>query len=71
MTTNPSEEAFRDLMATFASGVTVVTSRAGEQDGGMTVSAFFSVTLDPAMVVVSLDLSADTPPWWSVPGPSP
>ncbi len=62
VTTSPSEEAFRDLMAAFASGVTVVTSRAGEQDGGMTVSAFFSVTLDPAMVVVSLALSADTTP---------
>jgi flavin reductase (NADH) len=62
MTANPSEEEFRDLMAVFASGVTVVTSRAGEQDGGMTVSAFFSVTLDPPMVVVSLASSADTTP---------
>ncbi len=62
MTSDPTEEAFRDLMATFASGVTVVTSRAGEQDGGMTVSAFFSVTLDPPRVVVSLALAADTTP---------
>ena len=62
MTADPSEEAFRDLMSAFASGVTVVTSRAGEQDGGMTVSAFFSVTLDPPLVVVSLASAADTTP---------
>jgi flavin reductase (DIM6/NTAB) family NADH-FMN oxidoreductase RutF len=38
----------------FASGVTVVTTRVGEVLHGGTVSAFFSLSLDPLQVLVSL-----------------
>jgi flavin reductase (DIM6/NTAB) family NADH-FMN oxidoreductase RutF len=39
----------------FASGVTVVTARYEEQTHGMTANAFVSVSLDPPLVLVSLD----------------
>jgi flavin reductase (DIM6/NTAB) family NADH-FMN oxidoreductase RutF len=41
----------------FASGVTVVTTRFGEVLHGGTVSAFFSLSLDPLQVLVSLSSS--------------
>ena len=46
---------FRDALGRFASGVTVVTARHKEQTLGMTASAFVSVSLDPPLVLVSLD----------------
>jgi flavin reductase (DIM6/NTAB) family NADH-FMN oxidoreductase RutF len=46
---------FKDVMAAFPSGVTVVTTRdeAGAPHGA-TVSAFMSLSLEPPLVVVSL-----------------
>jgi len=52
-------QLFRDIMAGFPSGVTVVT--AFDHDGkpqGMTVSAFCSVSLDPPLVLVCIERSA-------------
>ena len=43
---------FKDLLANWASGVTIVTSRAGSRVQGMTVSAFCSVSLRPPLVLV-------------------
>ena len=51
---------FRDAMARFASGVTVVTTR--ESDGeavGFTASAFSSLSLDPPLLLVCLQKDAD------------
>lgn len=48
--------AFRQVMARFPTGVTVVTTRG--PDGaplGLTVSSFTSVSLDPPLVLVCLD----------------
>ena len=48
--------AFRQALGQFASGITVVTTR--DEDGkplGLTVSAFCSVSLEPPLVVVSVD----------------
>jgi flavin reductase (DIM6/NTAB) family NADH-FMN oxidoreductase RutF len=53
-------EAFRDALAAWASGVTIVTSRHGEAIHGMTVSAFSSVSLDPPLVLVCADKGSDT-----------
>jgi flavin reductase (DIM6/NTAB) family NADH-FMN oxidoreductase RutF len=39
----------------FATGVTVLTTRAGEHVHGMTVNAFMSVSLHPPLVLISLD----------------
>ena len=53
-------DAFRDALAAWASGVTIVTSRHGEAIHGMTVSAFSSVSLDPPLVLVCADKGSDT-----------
>ena len=47
---------FRQALSQFASGITVVTTRdAAGAPLGLTVSAFCSVSLDPPMVLVSID----------------
>jgi flavin reductase (DIM6/NTAB) family NADH-FMN oxidoreductase RutF len=55
-----SPERFRHALGRWASGVTIVTSRAGERVHGMTVSAFSSVSLEPALVLVCADKTSDT-----------
>jgi flavin reductase (DIM6/NTAB) family NADH-FMN oxidoreductase RutF len=50
-------DQFRQVMGTFATGITVVTTR--DEDGqpyGLTVNSFTSVSLDPVLVLVCLDL---------------
>lgn len=47
-------EQFVRLMSTFASGVTVVTTRADDHPHGLTVSAFCSVSLDPPLVLICI-----------------
>ena len=46
---------FRSALGRFASGVTVVTARFRDQTHGMTANGFVSVSLDPPLVLVSLD----------------
>ena len=46
---------FRMALGRFASGVTVVSTRHKERTHGMTASAFVSVSLEPPLVLVSLD----------------
>ncbi|MCS0637814.1 flavin reductase family protein [Streptomyces sp. LP05-1] len=55
--TSPSREqrALRTCLGQFASGVTVVTTSDGVSVHGATVSSFASVSLDPPLVLVSLD----------------
>ena len=50
--------AFRRTLGMFATGVTVLTTRAGDQVHGMTVNAFMSVSLRPPLVLVSIDRRA-------------
>lgn len=45
-------DAFRAAMGSWPSGVTVITSRAGDQIHGMTVSDFSGASLDPPLAVV-------------------
>jgi flavin reductase (DIM6/NTAB) family NADH-FMN oxidoreductase RutF len=45
-------------MGRFASGVTVVTTRVGEIDHAMTANAFTSVSLEPMLVLVCVELEA-------------
>lgn len=45
-------EDFRAAMGSWPSGVTIVTSRAGDQVHGMTVSDFSGVSLDPPLALV-------------------
>ncbi|HSI98661.1 MAG TPA: flavin reductase [Gaiellaceae bacterium] len=50
--------AFRRTLGMFATGVTVLTTRAGETVQGMTANAFMSVSLRPPLVLVSVDRRA-------------
>jgi flavin reductase (DIM6/NTAB) family NADH-FMN oxidoreductase RutF len=50
--------AFRRTLGMFATGVTVLTCRSGDQVHGMTVNAFMSVSLRPPLVLVSIDRRA-------------
>jgi flavin reductase (DIM6/NTAB) family NADH-FMN oxidoreductase RutF len=53
--------SFRQALAQFASGVTVVTTRDGSGEPlGLTVSAFSSVSLQPPLVLVSVDVGSET-----------
>lgn len=52
-----SPELFRNVMARFAIGVTVVTTASERGYHGVTVTAFCSVSLDPPLVLVCIDRS--------------
>jgi 3-hydroxy-9,10-secoandrosta-1,3,5(10)-triene-9,17-dione monooxygenase reductase component len=55
--------SFREALGQFASGVTVVTTRDDSgQPLGLTVSAFCSVSLEPPLVLVSIDQKSETHP---------
>lgn len=54
------QRALRDCLGQFASGVTVVTTGDGDAVHGATVSSFTSVSLDPPLVLVSLDRRSRT-----------
>ncbi|MGH7597918.1 MAG: flavin reductase family protein [bacterium] len=51
-------ELFRQVMSQFATGITVVTTRAGEEIHGLTANSFCSVSLQPPLVLVCVDKSA-------------
>ena len=50
---------FRDTLARVPTPVTVVTSHVDRNPHGTTVSAFSSLSLEPPMILVSLDLRSD------------
>lgn len=51
--------AFRSALSQVASAVSVVTTLHGEVPHGTTVSAFTSLSLEPAMVLAALDQRSD------------
>ncbi len=67
MAIDPSR--FRQALCRFATGVTVVTTRdAAGTPFGLTVNAFCSVSLDPPMVLVSIDNRSDAGAGFRGPG---
>ena len=50
--------AFRRTLGMFATGVTIVTTQAGDQVHGMTANAFMSVSLRPPLILISVDKRA-------------
>lgn len=51
-----TSEKFREVMGNFATGITVVTTRAKDgQVHGLTANAFTSVSLDPLLILVCFD----------------
>ncbi|MEE9282277.1 MAG: flavin reductase family protein [Myxococcota bacterium] len=53
-------ETFRQALGSWATGVTIVTSQAGDLRHGMTVSAFNEVSLHPPLVLVCADKTSST-----------
>ncbi|HEY0496721.1 MAG TPA: flavin reductase family protein [Kutzneria sp.] len=51
-------DALRQVLATFLTGVTVVTTSGPDGPVGVTVNSFTSVSLDPALVLVCLKRSS-------------
>src|SRR4051812_49024613 len=47
--------ALRRPLGLFATGVTIIPTRLGEQVHGMTANAFMSVSLEPPLVLISVD----------------
>jgi flavin reductase (DIM6/NTAB) family NADH-FMN oxidoreductase RutF len=55
-----TKDDFRRAMGRFATGVTIITTRLGDDLHGMTANAVTSLSLDPMMVLVCVDKTADT-----------
>jgi flavin reductase (DIM6/NTAB) family NADH-FMN oxidoreductase RutF len=53
-----TQQEFRETLALWPSGVTVVTARVGDLPLGMTVSSFSSLSLDPPLVLACIAKSA-------------
>jgi 3-hydroxy-9,10-secoandrosta-1,3,5(10)-triene-9,17-dione monooxygenase reductase component len=51
----PRPDDFRVVMGHFATGISVVTTFDDDRPAGITVNAFSSVSLEPALVMVALD----------------
>lgn len=47
---------FRDAMARFATGLCVITMRVGDEVNGMTATAVSSVSLQPPLVLICIDV---------------
>ena len=58
MSVDPLE--FRGIIGHFATGVTVITTAAGDQLHGMTANAVSSLSLDPVMVLICVDKTTFT-----------
>jgi len=58
MTIDPLE--FRSIIGHFPTGVTVITTAAGEELQGMTANAVASLSLDPLLVLVCVDKGTHT-----------
>ena len=58
-----NSRAFRDALGHFATGVAVISARTGDTGTiGLTINSFASVSLDPPLVLWSLDRGSDRYP---------
>lgn len=62
-------EQLRETVGTFPSGVTIVTTHDGGRDVGLTVSAFTSLSLEPAMVMFSVASTSSSIPYLTAGAP--
>ena len=51
---------FREALKKFATGVTVITTAAGDEQHGLTASSFASVSLEPPLILVVLNTESRT-----------
>src|SRR4029077_15621646 len=56
------QRAFRRALGQFATGVAIITARVGDQTVGVTANSFTSVSLDPPLVLWSLESKAQSLP---------
>src|SRR5689334_9324929 len=56
------KDFFRQVMGHFTTGVTVVTTNSQGILGGLTVNAFCSVSLNPPLILICVDLTSNTLP---------
>jgi 3-hydroxy-9,10-secoandrosta-1,3,5(10)-triene-9,17-dione monooxygenase reductase component len=54
------KEDFKKCMGRFASGVSVITYNEGEKYGGITVSSFTSLSIDPPMILFNINKSSSS-----------
>lgn len=64
MSASADQRAFRQALGQFPTGVCIVTTRVEEEPLGMTMSSFNSLSLDPALVLFSIDKRAKGLPLW-------
>ena len=64
------KDFFRQVMGQFTTGVTVVTTRSHEGLAGLTVNSFTSVSLDPPLVLICVDLYSTALPFFRASGGS-
>jgi flavin reductase (DIM6/NTAB) family NADH-FMN oxidoreductase RutF len=58
VSTSVSAQVFRETLALWPSGVTVLTARGDDGLVGMTISSFSSLSLDPPLILACLDKNA-------------
>ncbi len=58
MTASVDPQQFRETLALWPSGVTVLTARDPHGPVGMTISSFSSLSLDPPLILACIDMSA-------------
>jgi flavin reductase (DIM6/NTAB) family NADH-FMN oxidoreductase RutF len=56
----PTKDEFRAVMGHFATGVTVITTRSGDEVRGMTANSVASISLEPLSVLVCVNHEAIT-----------
>ncbi|MGH7904665.1 MAG: flavin reductase family protein [Candidatus Dormibacteraceae bacterium] len=54
------QPALRRVLAHFATGVTVVSARAGTRSSGLTANAVASICLEPPLVMAAVEHTSDT-----------
>ncbi|HET9919900.1 MAG TPA: flavin reductase family protein [Ktedonobacteraceae bacterium] len=54
------KDFFRQVMGRFATGVTIVTTQGSQGPAGLTVNTFCSVSLNPPLVLVCIDMRSHT-----------
>ena len=62
------KDFFKQVMGQFTTGVTVVTTRSKDGLAGLTVNSFTSVSLDPPLVLICVDLYSTALPFFRASG---
>jgi|TARA_B100001971_G_C18163789_1_gene522968 flavin reductase (DIM6/NTAB) family NADH-FMN oxidoreductase RutF len=50
-----TSEKFRQVLGSFPTGVTIVTTKDGKENRGLTVNSFCSVSLNPPLVLIGIE----------------